>query len=278
VSDTVHSIWWSNQPQDRPDDAVWTVVGEDDFQETENRVTGRDRLPGRVPLADDLFRVARAVFTTDKRVRRTSAADRWTRRVRVSVPVEDPGLWQSPAARHHLGALLQILTADVWSMEFRPLTRHHVEEALPLTDADRAGEVALFSGGLDSLSWAATRARANDSRPLLLVMFREISLRRLQRGVYEAVRRLSTARDVQLLELGQTPAGDGTRQRLETSSRTRGLLYAAGAVRAAAAHGVTTVNVPENGQVALNPPLTAARSPPVPPGRCTPSPCTTSTH
>ncbi|MET8713923.1 7-cyano-7-deazaguanine synthase [Streptomyces sp. NPDC004735] len=63
-----------------------------------------------------------------------------------------------------------------------------------------------------------------------------------------------------LLPMSQTPAGDGSGARLETSSRTRGLLYAAGAIRAATAHGVNTVHVPENGQLALNPPLTPARS------------------
>nr|WP_240982352.1 7-cyano-7-deazaguanine synthase [Streptomyces sp. S3(2020)] len=60
--------------------------------------------------------------------------------------------------------------------------------------------------------------------------------------------------------MSQTPAGDGSGLRLETSSRTRGLLYAAGAIRAATAHGVDTVHIPENGQLALNPPLTPARS------------------
>jgi hypothetical protein len=60
--------------------------------------------------------------------------------------------------------------------------------------------------------------------------------------------------------MSQTPAGDGSGLRLETSSRTRGLLYAAGAIRAATAHGVTTVHIPENGQLAVNPPLTPARS------------------
>lgn len=145
-------------------------------------------------------------------------------------------------------------------MDFRPLTGHYVEDVLVSPDEPRASEVALFSGGLDSLSWAATRSRADDSRPLLLVMFREIGLLRLQKRVYKAVERLVGARPVLLLPMSQTPAGDGSGARLETSSRTRGLLYAAGAIRAATAHGVGTVHIPENGQLALNPPLTPARS------------------
>ncbi|MGW7239809.1 hypothetical protein [Streptomyces sp. NPDC054804] len=81
-------------------------------------------------------------------------------------------------------------------------------------------------------------------------MFREIGLLRLQQRVYKAVERLDGPRPVMLLPMSQTPAGDGSGLRLETSSRTRGLLYAAGAIRAATAHGVGTVHIPENGQLA----------------------------
>ncbi|MEU2429052.1 7-cyano-7-deazaguanine synthase [Streptomyces sp. NPDC007861] len=236
-------------------------IGEEAFQEKERRITGRHHLPGPVPdWAEDLFRVARAAFIADKYVRRTGARDRWTRRINLAVPVTEQERWGSAAVRTHLTALLQVLTGDLWNVDFRPLTGHYVEEAMVSPDDLRASEVALFSGGLDSLSWAATRSRADDSRPLLLVMFREIGLLRLQQGVYKAVERLDGARPVLLLPMSQTPAGDGSGLRLETSSRTRGLLYAAGAIRAATAHGVGIVHIPENGQLALNPPLTPARS------------------
>ncbi|MER6080515.1 7-cyano-7-deazaguanine synthase [Streptomyces sp. NPDC001833] len=256
-----HFLWWRGPRRDRPRDDRWMEIGEEAFQESERRITGRHHLPGPVPdWAEDLFRVARAAFIADKYVRRTRAQDRWTRRISLAVPVTEHERWQSAAVRTHITALLQILTGDLWDVDFRPLTGHHVEEAMVSADDPRASEVALFSGGLDSLSWAATRSRVDDSRPLLLVMFREIGLLRLQQRVYKAVERLDGPRPVMLLPMSQTPAGDGSGLRLETSSRTRGLLYAAGAIRAATAHGVGTVHIPENGQLALNPPLTPARS------------------
>ncbi|MFI1952840.1 hypothetical protein ACH437_13475 [Streptomyces xinghaiensis] len=261
MTGTGHALWWSGPRGDGPRDARWTKIGEESFQEKERRVTGRHRLPGPVPdWAEDLFRVARAAFIADKYARRTAVPDRWTRRISLAVPVTEHERWQSEAARRHVAALLRILTGDLWNVEFRPLTDHYVEEVIVSPDDPRASEVALFSGGLDSLSWAATRARADDPRPLLLVMFREIGLLRLQQRVYKAVQHLGGQRPVTLLPMSQTPAGDGTGQRLETSSRTRGLLYAAGAIRAATAHGADTVHIPENGQLALNPPLTPARS------------------
>ncbi|MEU6535804.1 7-cyano-7-deazaguanine synthase [Streptomyces sp. NPDC047000] len=256
-----HFLWWRGSRTDRPRGDRWMEIGEEAFQETERRITGRHRLPGPVPdWAEDLFRVARATFIADKYVRRVGVQDRWTRRISLAVPVTEHERWQSAAVRSHLTALLQILTGDFWDVDFRPLTGHHVEEAMVSPDDPRASEVALFSGGLDSLSWAATRSRADDPRPLLLVMFREIGLLRLQQRVYNAVERLDGTRPMMLLPMSQTPAGDGSRLRLETSSRTRGLLYAAGAIRAATAHGVATVHIPENGQLALNPSLTPARS------------------
>ncbi|NNN31026.1 hypothetical protein HLK59_11715 [Streptomyces sp. S3(2020)] len=261
MTDSDDFLWWRGPQGDRPRGDRWTEIGEEAFQEKERRITGRHHLPGPVPdWAEDLFRVARAAFIADKYVRRTGVRDRWTRCISLAVPVTEHERWGSAVVRTHLAALLQVLTGDLWNVEFRPLTGHHVEEALVSPDDPRASEVALFSGGLDSLSWAATRSRADGSRPLLLVMFREIGLLRLQQRVYKAVERLGGTRPVLLLPMSQTPAGDGSGLRLETSSRTRGLLYAAGAIRAATAHGVDTVHIPENGQLALNPPLTPARS------------------
>ncbi|MFI8985901.1 7-cyano-7-deazaguanine synthase [Streptomyces antimycoticus] len=261
MTDSDHFLWWRGHRGDRPRDDRWMEIGKESFQERERHITGRHHLPGPVPdWAEDLFRVARAAFIADKYVRRTGVRDRWTRRISLAVPVTEHERWESAAVRTHLTALLQVLTGDLWNVDFRPLTGHYVEDVLVSPDEPRASEVALFSGGLDSLSWAATRSRADDSRPLLLVMFREIGLLRLQKRVYKAVERLVGARPVLLLPMSQTPAGDGSGARLETSSRTRGLLYAAGAIRAATAHGVRTVHIPENGQLALNPPLTPARS------------------
>ena len=255
-------VWWSSHAKDRPPGGIpWLEISEDSFQETERRITGRHRLPGPVPdWADDLFRIARAAFLADKHIRRADMEDRWTRRIHLSIPVLDPDRWEAAAPLRHITALLQTLTSDLWDVQYRGLTKHQVEEAIPDLAAEQASDITLFSGGLDSLSWAASLAAADTSRPLLLVMFREIGLLRLQQQVYASVKRVAKSRDVLLLPMSQTPAGDGSGKRLETSSRTRGLLYMAGAIRAATAHSGTRVHVPENGQLALNPPLTPSRS------------------
>ncbi|MFE3204291.1 7-cyano-7-deazaguanine synthase [Embleya sp. NPDC059237] len=220
-------------------------------------------MPGLVPAwAEDLFRVARAAFIADKYIRRSTAVDNWTRHIHLSVPVTDPERWGSPVASAHFTTLLQTLTADVWEVSFRAFRPEYTCEALPLAYERQVSEVALLSGGLDSLSWAATRAGAGgtSAQGLVFVMFREISLDAVQQRVYASVRRLRPTRDISLVPLRQTPKGDGSGDRLETSARTRGLLYTTGAVRIATAHRVRIVHVPENGQLALNPPLTPARA------------------
>ncbi|WP_328982347.1 hypothetical protein [Streptomyces mirabilis] len=227
TTDSELALWWREHRGDRPHGGRWTEIGEDSFREDERRITGLNRLPRQVPdWAEDVFRVARAAFIADKYTRRDAAPDRWTRRIRLCVPVTAYERWQNTDGE--LAALLQILTADLWDVEFRPLAGRHVQEAIPQFGAERAGEVAVFSGGLDSLSWAAVRAGADASRPMLLVMFGEGGkLLSLQQRVYESVKQLCGARRLMLFQMSQTAHGDGPGRRLERSSRTRGLLYAA---------------------------------------------------
>ncbi|CAM5543495.1 hypothetical protein GCM10010329_27550 [Streptomyces spiroverticillatus] len=254
-------FWWRAYDSERPSGLQWHSIGETAFQERESRIEGKEWLFRPPPLwADDLLRIARAAFLTDKLVNRTPTEDRWTRRLRLSVPVSDPDLWADAAARL-IPALLQTLTGDHWEITLRAARPSHRTDPLWDYEQSRAHEAALFSGGLDSLSWAAQRASVGDNGRLLLVTFIEKNLESVQSSAYDAVHTLAreSGRHLHPVPLGQTPGGsDGST--VEQSSRPRGLLYAAAAIRAAAANGVTTVQIPENGQLALNPPLTSARS------------------
>lgn len=258
--DVTDSFWWRAYEGEQPEGAGCRPIGEANYREKEVRITGHHFLYGPAPAwADDLLRAARAAFLADKLVRRDASFDRWTRRIRLSVPVSERERWEGPAgAAALLAALLSTLTGDVWDVLPRELPKLPGQEPLPSAQDWRAEEVALFSGGLDSLSWAATRAADRGAGPLLLVGFREIKAQDVQRRVHDAVRRLAegSGRRIQWLTPSQHPKG-GSHER---SSRPRGLLYAATAVRAAAASQLPTVQIPENGQVALNPPLTAARA------------------
>ncbi|MFI7427455.1 7-cyano-7-deazaguanine synthase [Micromonospora sp. NPDC049836] len=202
--------------------------------------------------AQDLLQVARAVFLADKLSRRESADDGWTRRIDLSVQVAEADSWTGQALML-LSRLLGTLTADHWDIRLHPRAaawphqlRHHTHQPVE--------EVALFSGGLDSAAYAAQRSRSAGG-DLLLVSYYEPQWATQQKRVFTAIDDLS----LRTVRQSKSPQQIRARQPLELSTRSRGLLYAATAVYLAAAHEVSQVAVPENGQLALNPALTPAR-------------------
>ncbi|MBD0735468.1 7-cyano-7-deazaguanine synthase [Streptomyces sp. CBMA29] len=263
-ADESSSFWWRAHDDEPPAGPGWWPIGEASYREREVRITGHHFLEGPAPAwADDLLRVARAAFLADKLVAREPTADRWTRNLRLSVPVSEPERWQEDGgAGDVVESLLGVLTGDRWELLTRVLPSQPAQAPLPSGRDWRPDEIALFSGGLDSLSWAAERAAVAGQGPLLLVGFHEPKARDVQQRVHEAVksRARESGRRVLRLTPSQMPRGEGGRKTVELSSRPRGLLYVATAVRAAAASRVASVQIPENGQVALNPPLTAART------------------
>ncbi|GAA4618782.1 hypothetical protein GCM10023108_40960 [Saccharopolyspora hordei] len=222
-------------------------VTSDDVQETEEtlqRAVQFGVLPP--PWSTDLLHIARMVFVADKRCDRRKAPDRWTRTIDLEVELIDPAPWRDRAGRIVL-ELLTVLTGDRWRLDFRQ-TNESFEVQMGLFD-EPVSEVVLFSGGLDSTAYGSKRSRERE--PLLFVTYQDFHLYELQR------RRLE-----------KMSGGDGTRyvttsQRVqevqEWSSRSRGFLYVATAIWAATARGASRVCIPENGQLAVNPPLTPSR-------------------
>ncbi|GGO30347.1 7-cyano-7-deazaguanine synthase [Micromonospora parathelypteridis] len=203
--------------------------------------------------AQDFLRVAKAVYLADKLSGRERAADRWTRTIELSVQVIDPDRWQH--GEPMFTTLLELLTADRWSIRFHAGASRHPGVQGRLLDDAQVEEVALFSGGLDSTAYAAERVQQT-AGPLLLVSYYDPTLKRRQEQILAHVSRLS-ARPVEHRAVLLQSRANGVR--LDRSSRSRGLLFLATAVFAAAAHQARHVAVPENGQLAVNPPLTGAR-------------------
>ena len=214
------------------------------------------------PWAEDFRMIARAVHAEDKPRLRATAPDGWTRHIAVSIPLVEPDRWDSHVLRF-LNDLLQTLTGDTWDVSVEP-------GGVPLDRRGRfaagwqADEVALYSGGLDSVAYAAARARA-DSGQVMLVAHDDAGAASAQMAVFKhlAPGRLWLARtrfDDDHPRDGaraNTERAQGTRP--ESSTRSRGLLFLASALLVASAHRVRQVAVPENGQLALNPALTLGR-------------------
>jgi hypothetical protein len=108
----------------------------------------------------DLLLTAAHVYASDTRISRaTESDDAWTREIRVVVPVSDVARWN--AAAPLLARMLNFLTGDRWTIQFRPRpTKFKQLVPQPNLIAPLFTVVGLFSGGLDSLIGAIDQLEA----------------------------------------------------------------------------------------------------------------------
>jgi 7-cyano-7-deazaguanine synthase in queuosine biosynthesis len=200
-------------------------------------------------LAWDFLSFALATFAADRFVLRHGSPDGWTRMISLEVDVHDPMPWQKEAKT--LAALLRFLTGDIWYVHFRSGGIAVPEFDPSLTDRDCA---CLFSGGMDSLIGAGD-LMASGRRPIVVS---QASPKEAQTQKYLAER----------LRLSDYHFDGRARERFtppyESSSRARSLLFIAYGALAATSlwrrkGKAVELFIPENGFIAVNPPLTHRR-------------------
>lgn len=204
--------------------------------------------------ARDLVAIAMGVTAADTFVDRTDAADGWCRMLHLVIQVEDPGACCN--VQTTLQEALGFLSGDMWELEFIPAPAWHlpvVKDVLPLSQASC---VALFSGGLDSAIGALDLLK-DEKRPVLVS------------HAYPKDASKQTAVMAHLppgyMHLAFNADPRCTDIQHDVSMRTRSFNFLA--VGAATADAIartgklTAVDllVPENGFIALNPPLTRRR-------------------
>lgn len=209
----------------------------------------------------DFLTIAAVVYGIDKAVsRETHAEDDWTRDLNVTIPLSDPKIWRPVASA--LSDCVSFVTGDVWKIRFtespRPLVQKRIRRRrikfLPL-----AGDAAaLFSGGLDSFVGAVDWLKKNREGKLLLVGHHDRAVKGPKADQLALVgllkRRFPMRVDSLQLRVGLKEKGD------EISFRSRSFLFLAIACYAAEKLGPSCpIIVPENGAIALNPPLTSSR-------------------
>lgn len=233
----------------------WAIVGEKDFRSSLKRIRQAVFSAEQTPeWADDLLRIARAAYLADKRSPRPTGRDPWTRVIHLWVRITDKSRWQGKPLSI-LAAMLRALTSDIWNVT--------VESGAPPIDVQPrlynykvATEITLFSGGLDSAAYAAQQACIPGGR-LLLIGHDSAGAHEPQQRLSNIIKRLDNKqRPVEYCAVADNPY---KKARPEFSTRSRGFLFAATVVYAAAAHGISHAMMPENGQLAINPPLTPAR-------------------
>ena len=209
-------------------------------------------------LEVDLLTVAAAVFCADLAVKR-GERENVARAFELTIPVTNLASFNS--AKPKLQVLLARLSYDAWDIRFvqRPGAP---ETPSPVNPA--AGQVLLFSGGLDSLAAAVDFGEAGDRTVLVSHVTANRSVTTAQEQVFryldQTFRGLFERLSFRVGGRNSTEFPFPTDQDREESQRTRSFLFLSLAALVARRRGLSdVVFIAENGQMAIHLPLTAAR-------------------
>jgi len=219
--------------------------------------------PIRVPLsrtARDLVELALSIYVADTFLRRNDQPDRWTRQFDFLFPITDPDLWRTVETT--LVETLEALSGDHFSFSF-PQTRPLPAWPMRRQRLPRGFDaVCLFSGGFDSLLGA--HALLSEGKIVLLVGHQAVGvtsssqkrlaegLRRVFPGSFAFVQCRGGVSKIRCPRFAHYAV-------LERTYRMRSFLFLALGVAFATAIGAPALYIPENGLIALNPPLGLSR-------------------
>lgn len=216
---------------------------------------------GVYPTEDgiDILSMAGLIYLADTRISRTlHSEDSWTREIAIEVPVYNLEKWT------HLEGLftrmLNFLTGDRWAISFRKREEELSEKPEDETPPTKFNVVTLFSGGMDSLIGAINHLENHNKVALIshagdsYTKSAQIKLLAHLQDKYPDLAPLYL--DLWMVfEKNLIPGGGN-----ENTTRSRSFLFIAfGIFAMSGMKGVSTLEVPENGLIALNVPLDELR-------------------
>ncbi len=208
----------------------------------------------------DLLEVAAYVYFADQKVARGGQGvldhgARWRRSFQFFIPVRHPDLWSSSGIRNVLTGTLGFLSDDTYAFHFEQLKRPPAAdsylELVPGSDEPEVDEVALFSGGIDSLGGAIESA-VTAGRRIALVSHRSASKMAAKQSALIAALQKHAKYRVQHVTLRANKKG--TRP-ADPNQRSRSFLFASIAMVVAHLFGLKRINFYENGVLSINLPI-----------------------
>jgi 7-cyano-7-deazaguanine synthase in queuosine biosynthesis len=208
----------------------------------------------------DFLEIASAVFHADGSVPRGGATrpdmgQDWRRSFRFTFHVRDLQFWGDRSVRSALVNAIEFLTEDRVSVEFARLEATGDEqEYLPLARESpifQADRVILFSGGLDSFAGALETLDSTAERVVLVThrSAQKVIPRQHELGGYLASRFPGRVLHLEIMarRVGQ--------EAVESTQRSRSLLFSALALAVAHGFGAKRIDFFENGIISHNLPL-----------------------
>lgn len=216
--------------------------------------------------AIDLVTIATAVTAADTFEQRDKAADAWSRQMHLHIPVKNEHLWSTLSGR--LGSILDFLTGDQWEFTFfeslmelpKPISSKKAKEKF--NSLKGLNSVCLFSGGLDSAVGAIDILNDQSEYNPLLVSHTYKGDGAKQKGI----KSLLKSRFGELSYSIYPSLMKGLKGKTDISMRGRSFNFLSVAVLGIVAlrnanndPSISTIIVPENGYISINPPLTRRR-------------------
>jgi hypothetical protein len=209
----------------------------------------------------DLVEIATYVYCADQAITRGGKADKglganWRRRLRFQIPVRRPDIWSSPKINECLCNILEFLSDDFYTFEFKKLKHPPPFEKYleGLGDPNlRPDGIVLFSGGLDSLAGAVKEA-VIEKRQIILVSHRSApKILTKQRNLIDELAKHCVNPPLHVPVWIRKHGNWGR----EFTQRTRSFLYAGLGATIAQIFNIPKIGMYENGVVSLNLPISA---------------------
>ena len=238
---------------------ILAIRSQDTPYGTRNFTLRFDELTAGLPtLLDDRqldwLEILGHLFAVDIACERGPGDVDWTRSIAAWLPVRDPDFWAPHRAA--VEGIWTDLTGDEIDLRFEQAQQPADPPRMSQTAFGDHDCVALISGGQDS--FVGTLDLLDDgARPLLLSHTASGAINTAQIAV-DGILGNKTP-DIVRLKLGAAKARDRPFPGMESSQRSRTLLFVGAAALVAAAGGSRQVYLNENGIMALHVPLTAAR-------------------
>jgi hypothetical protein len=203
----------------------------------------------------DILCLATLVYLADTRIsRELHSQDSWTRGIELELPVCDPDVFSE--AINVFEKMLGFLTGDKWSISFKKRKQLIITAQEKSIQSVKFDVVTLFSGGMDSL--ISTINHLEQKKKVMLISHAgEGFTKNSQTNILAVFKEKYPDLDPVYLDLWMVfdkdfiPNGGN-----ENSTRSRSFLFIAlGVFAITGVKNVNTLQVPENGLIAINIPL-----------------------